>query len=158
MNFKETFNEKPFGYKDEQLISEIKRKDRKVILIVIVMILIISVTPNRNGEYLIDSMTYLNSIIWGASISFGLIGLPVLIFMTRKNADYKNRKKIVIETKIKNIKKYKSDLRLQLTNPNFKPKSIFVHRDKIYPGIKKDDSIRISYLPRTKFVLEIEKT
>ena len=159
MNFRETLNEKFFDRKDEQMISEIKRKDKKRILILtiifIAVTLIIPVTPSRNGDFLIDSMTYLNSIILLALFFFLLIGIPLFIFMTRKNTDYNNRKKIVMETRIKNVRQDKSDLRLSLTNPDFKSKWIFVYRDKIYPGIKIEDSIRISYLPRTKFVLEL---
>ena len=161
MNFRETFKEKFFDSNDEQMISAIKRKDKKRILIFafifIAVTLIIPVTPSRNGEYLIGSMTYLNSSFLVALIFFVPIGLPLLFFMTRKNADYNNRKKIVMETRIKNIRQDKADLRLSFTNPDFKSKWIFVYRDKIYSGIEKDDMIRISYLPKTKFVLELEK-
>ncbi|MDE5419034.1 hypothetical protein L3049_13595 [Labilibaculum sp. DW002] len=161
MNFRETLNEKYFDSKDELMIRAIRRKDKKRILILTLLFiaatLIIPVIPGRNGEYLIDSMTYLNSIALCALIFLVLIGLPMFIFMTRKNTDYNNRKKIVMETRIKNIRQDKSDISLSFTNPDFKSKWIFVYRDKIYHGIEKDDSIRISYLPKTKFVLELEK-
>ena len=156
MNINETYNERFFDKRDKQLINEIKKKDkRRIILFVFVLIaciLVIPIIPDRNGDILVEDMGYLNTTLLVAIIFLILFGLPLLIFMIRKHRDYNNEKKIVIETKIKKIRHDKSDLKLSLTSPYFKSKWIFVYRDRIYPEIAINDLIKISYLPKTKFV------
>lgn len=163
MDFKETYEEKFFDKVDNQIITENKKKSKGGLiifaLILIALILIIPFMPSRygNGDTLLDDMNYLNAIFFGAIIFIVAFGLPIFITMIRLKNDYNNGKKIVLVTKIKKLKHDKEDLKLSLTSPDFKSKWIFVYRDKFYPGIAENDKIMISYLPKTKSVLELKK-
>ena len=163
MDFKEKYEEKFFDKVDYQIITENKKKSKRGLilfsLILIALILIIPFMPSRygNGAALIENMNYLSAILFGTIIFMVLFGLPIFITMIRINTDYNNGKKIVLVTKIKKLKQDKEDLKLSLTSPDFKSKWIFVYRDKYYPGIAENDIIMISYLPKTKSVLELKK-
>jgi hypothetical protein len=161
MGFKESYSEKFFDNLDNQIIVKIKKKDKRTILIFLLIIfaccLIIPITPSRNGDIMIEDMSYLNAMLIVMTLFMVLFGFPLFIFMFRKRNDIANGKKVVIESMIKKLKHDKKDIKLKLTNPNCDSKWIFVHRDKFYSGIAENDAIMISYLPKTKFVLELKR-
>lgn len=161
MNTNETYCEIFFDKSDLDLVTAIKKKDKKrlstFILIGVIGLLILPFIPGRNGNILVEQMTYLNAILLATVVFLLILGLPIALFMNRKYKDYSYGKKIVINTSIKKIRQDKKDIWITLTNPNCKFKSIFIHRDNIYAGIELNDQISISYLPRTKYVLELKK-
>ena len=165
MDFKETYEEKIFDKSDIELITEIKKKDKTIIKYLffgfIVFSLVLSIIPDRNGNKMLEEMSFFTAIILVTFLFVILFGIPLLIYMIRKSNDYRNGKKIVIETQIKKLKYDKKDLKISLSNSKFNSKFnskwIFVYRDKIYPGIAENDTIMISYLPKTRFVLELKK-
>ena len=161
MDALETKEESCFDEKDIEFIEKRKRKDKVGIIfyliIILILIIIGSYIPSRSSNYrFIDNMSYLEATLKLLVFWIILSIIPLTLYLTFFFKDYRNKKKIIVKTKIKKIlMKDSENVEFITTSPHLKSKAIRIKSEQSYLGISVDDNIMISFLPTSKKVINL---
>lgn len=158
----ETYTEDVFSMTDNNVIANLKRKAKKRLTwLILVQIHIIFLGPflrgRIGGHMLTDYYSYFDSVLLIFAIDIVFFVLPSSYYYVSSFIDYREGKKIVVRTKIKKIIRKNSKISLLLNCPELKSKPIQIENRQSYLGIAINDYIMISFLPKSKLVLDIKK-
>ena len=163
MDTLEAKEESCFDDNDKEFIESLKRKDKKGIIIYLIIILVLIIIgpyiPSRSSNYrLIDHMPYLEATLKLLVFMIIISTIPLTLYLTFYFKDYGKGKKIIVKTKIKKIlMKDSVSVEFITTSPYLKTKSIRIKNKQSYLGISVDDYIMISFLPTSKKVINVKK-
>jgi hypothetical protein len=156
-------NEIPLDLRDNAIVNDLKKEFRKSLLIDIITCLAFSfVMPflfRQINSKAIESMSFLNSWLLGlivCTIIWSFKNMTLFNYVKRYY-DFKNNKKIVIETKIKAIVHLKSSINISVTHQNYKYTGFQVMNERCYNIPSVNDTINLYFLPKTKIVLDMQK-
>ena len=153
----------PLDKKDNEIVNGLKKEFKKSLLINICSCLGFSfVMPylfKQARIEVLNEMPYFYRWLLGFMVCVFLGNLKhrALFTYIKKFNDFKDEKKVILETRIKAIVHLKSQINVSVTDTNYQYTGFQVINERCYENPAINDEVKLYFLPRTKIVLEMQR-